>query len=194
YSDGQTLVSAFEAYPKQRRDVSYGQDGSGQNRYFLQPTPGQANGTGVIGFVADTQFSVDRGFYTDPFSLVISTQTEGASIRYTTDGTMPTAGQGNLYTGPIRIDQTTSLRAIAYRSGYEPSNVDTQTYLFLKDVIRQAADGRAPTGWPTRWGSNTVDYGMDPDVVDDPAYRDTIIDDMQTLPSYSIVMNLDDFF
>ncbi|MGA0438478.1 MAG: chitobiase/beta-hexosaminidase C-terminal domain-containing protein, partial [Limisphaerales bacterium] len=194
YSDGQTLVSAYEDYPKQRRDVSYGLDDSGQNRFFLQPTPGQANASGVLGFVADTQFSIDRGFYTEPFSLIISSQTEGASIRYTTDGTMPTSQRGNVYTRPITIDQTTTLRAIAYRDGFEPSNVDTQTYLFLQDVIRQASDGRAPTGWPTRWGSNTVDYGMDPAVVDDPAYRDTIIDDMQTLPSYSIVMNLDDFF
>ncbi len=194
YSDGQTLVSAYEDYPKQRRDVSYGLDESGQNRFFLQATPGQANASGVLGFVADTQFSIDRGFYTEPFSLIISSQTEGASIRYTTDGTMPTSQRGNVYTRPIIIDQTTTLRAIAYRDGFEPSNVDTQTYLFLQDVIRQASDGRAPTGWPTRWGSNTVDYGMDPAVVDDPAYRDTIIDDMQTLPSYSIVMNLDDFF
>ena len=80
YSDGQTLVSAYEDYPKQRRDVSYGQDGSGQNRFFLQATPGQANSAGVLGFVADTQFSIDRGFYTEPFSLIISSQTEGASI------------------------------------------------------------------------------------------------------------------
>ena len=71
--------------PNSAETFPYGLDESGQNRFFPQATPGQANASGVLGFVADTQFSIDRGFYTEPFSLIISSQTEGASIRYTTD-------------------------------------------------------------------------------------------------------------
>ena len=39
--------------------------------------------------VADTQFSVGRGLYTQPFVLTITTATPGASIRYTLDCSDP---------------------------------------------------------------------------------------------------------
>jgi hypothetical protein len=164
------------------------------NHYFAEATPGELNAEGSLAFVADTKFDQDRGFYSSPFDLTIRTDTELAVIRYTLDGTEPTLSNGFTFNQPFTVDQTTTVRAKAFRDGYEPSNTDTQTYIFLEDVIRQASNGRAPAGWPTRWGSNTVDYGMDPDVVNHPDYRDTIIDDMQTIPSYSIVMDLDDMF
>ena len=72
--------------------------------------------------------------------------------------------------------------------------MDTQTYLFLDDVIRQAPTGAAPPGWPASWGANTVDYGMDPEIVNNPLYSGTIKNDMKTIPSFSIVMNLNDLF
>lgn len=167
---------------------------SGSLHYFSTATPGALNAEGRLAFVGDTKFSQDRGFYSEPFTLVISTDTEGAVIRYTLDGTDPSLANGMSYQEPLLMDQTTTVRARAFRDGYEPSNTDTQTYFFLEDVIRQASNGRAPEGWPARWGSNTVDYGMDPDVVDSPLYRDTIVDDLKTIPSFSIVMNLDDLF
>ena len=44
------------------------------------PTPAGLNSGGFITFVADTKFSVDRGVYTAPFSLVITTATASATI------------------------------------------------------------------------------------------------------------------
>lgn len=64
--------------------------------------------------VADTKFSVDRGFYDAPFEVEITTATPGAAIRYTLDGTPPTQGAGMAYAGPIAIDRTTTLRAAAF--------------------------------------------------------------------------------
>ncbi|MDG2124557.1 MAG: lamin tail domain-containing protein, partial [Verrucomicrobiales bacterium] len=58
--------------------------------YFSTPTPGTTNGAGVLGFVADTKFSVDRGFHDTAFELAITSATPGASIVYTTDGSDPT--------------------------------------------------------------------------------------------------------
>ena len=164
------------------------------NHYFAEATPGELNTEGSLAFVADTKFDQDRGFYTSPFDLTIETSTELAVIRYTLDGTEPSPSNGLTFGNPITINQTTTVRARAFREGYEPSNTDTQTYIFLEDVIQQASNGRAPEGWPRQWGSNTVDYGMDPEVVNHPDYRDTIIEDMQTIPSFSIVMDLDDMF
>jgi hypothetical protein len=71
---------------------------------------------------------------------------------------------GLVYSGPIRISGTTTIRAGGFLAGYQPSDIDTQTYVFLDDVIRQASNGQAPPGWPASWGANTVDYGMDLDL------------------------------
>ena len=104
---------------------------------MVTPTPGAKNDVGVTGMVGDTTFSVDRGFYDAPFQLIISTNTPGAQIRYTTNGSPPTATTGTVYTGPITIDRTTTIRAAAFKTGLVPSNVDTQTYIFLNDVVRR---------------------------------------------------------
>ena len=163
--------------------------------FFGRPTPGAPNPpVDSLGIVEDTKFDHNRGFYDAPFDLVITTATPGAQIRYTTTGVPPTANTGTVYTGPVRIAGTTTLRAAAFKVGYVPSNVDTQTYLFVDDVVRQSPSGQPPPGWPTSWGSNVRDYGMDPDVVNNVAYRDTIKDDLKTIPSFSIVMKLDDMF
>ena len=190
--------------------------------YFVKATPGMPNTAGALGVVADTKFSIDRGFYDSPQTLVITTATPGAEIRYTLDGSTPTAAgvaktvasltrSGNTvtatvlnhgfvagnsvqiagadqpeyngvfvitsatantfqfqvsgapatpatgaitarltqpacytYTGPIVIDKTTTVRAAAFKPGWTPSDVDTQTYIFLDDVVRQSADNSPP--------------------------------------------------
>jgi len=105
--------------------------------YLGTPTPGGFNGESFGGFVADTKFSVDRGFFDTPFQLEITTTTENSEIRYTLDGTPPGESQGLIYTGPIAITRTTIVRALAHRTGYEPTNIDTHSYLFPTDVITQ---------------------------------------------------------
>src|SRR5574340_890575 len=117
-------------------------------------TPGRINSASFPGFVDDTKFDVHRGFFDAPFTLTITTATPGAVIRYTTDGTPPTATTGTIYTTPLTISKTTTLRAAAFKTDYRPTNVDTETYIFLADVIRQSTN---PPGFPTSWGSNVVD-------------------------------------
>lgn len=164
-------------------------------RYFQSPTPGAANNTSTItGVVADTKFNQERGFFDTPFQLGITTETVGAEIRYTLDGSAPTFNTGLVYSGPIFINQTTVIRAAAFKPGFISTNVDTETYIFTSDVITQSADGQAPAGWPVSWTPNTTDYGMDPDVVNNPLYSGTIQNDLKTLPSFSIVMDFDDLF
>ena len=181
------------AYPAQKPNVSFGILG-GQRLFFDPPTPGEANRGGFLDFVGDTRFSHDRGFHEQPFDLVISTATAGATIRYTTNGTPPSPANGFTYAGPIPISGTTVLRAAAFKAGLQPSGVDTHTYLFLSDVIRQATNGAAPPGWPASWGANVRDYGMDPDIVNSPLYRDEIIPALRSLPSFCVVTDLNHLF
>lgn len=160
------------AYPAQDPDRSYGRS-NGSFYFFNTPTPGAANGTpSSLGRVEDTVFSVPRGFYNAPFSVAITTATPGATIRYTLDGSRPTATTGIIYSGPIAISNTTILRAAAFKPGYDPTNIDTQTYLFLDSVIRQSSSGQPPAGWPGGSPNGQVmDYAMDSRIVDhtDPA-------------------------
>ena len=68
-------------------------------------------------------FSVDAGTYTEVQTVTISTVTDGATIRYTTDGTAPTSSSGTVYSEPVEIGCTTTLKAIAYKDGREDSEV-----------------------------------------------------------------------
>jgi hypothetical protein len=197
-------------YPPQRPNVSYGiAQGTGadvsETGYLLEPTPSGPNPghEGVfVGFVEDTKFSVDRGFFDQPFAVQISTATPNSVIRYTMDGSEPTAEHGSVYTGPVLVPRTTTLRAAAFRADLLPTNVDTHTYIFLDDVLRQTGDG-LPTTWGTfpmgtteaRLGDPVpANYEMDAEVVNDPRYRDTIRDDMKSLPILSLVMDPDDLW
>ena len=193
-------------YPKQQDDVSYGvpvdwkpNDNSvttviGNTVFFLQPTPGAPNGSKLAGRVAKLTFSQPHGFYGEPFKLGITSETPGAVVRYTTDGSMPTADSGQVLEGLLTVGRTTVIRAAAFKLGHKPTKVVTQTYLFLKDVVRQSPDGLPPVGFPYEWGPNRVDYGMNQDVVNDERYRDKILKGLIAIPSYSLVMDLADLF
>ena len=199
------VVSEFDEVPPQRSDVSYGIDIAGELAFFTSPTPGEPNQSGVKGFVRDTKFSVKRGHFEEAFELEINTETEDAIIVYTTDGRDPRRGTVfnpvKTYGGPITVDKTTTIRAFAKKSGYLSTNIDTQTYIFTKDVIRQ---GKAPVGFPESWGEYTgtngsvrgkpvpADYEMNPSMVDDdPKAMEAAL---KSLPSLSIVMNPGDLF
>ncbi len=130
------LVSSLGAkFPEQRNDYSYGYDSEGNLRYFATPTPGSANGLSTISSVCEpVHFSAVRGFYTQPFDVTLTTPTGGGFVRYTLDGSEPTAVNGLLYTAPLRLTNTTLLRAVAYRREALPSTVKTHTYFFNQNA------------------------------------------------------------
>src|SRR6185503_14849346 len=113
--DGVTIASQFAPkFPRQRRNISFGLGADGALHYLSPPSPGAANPTNYVQFVADTKFGVDRGFFSAPISVVITTATANATIYFTTNGSVPSPTNGSLYTGPIPISRTTSLRAVAH--------------------------------------------------------------------------------
>ena len=187
--DGFTLLSEYApTYPDQKEGISYGLNADSlEHGYLRAPSPGQINGETAAGFVADTTFNIDRGFFDTPFDLEITSSTEGATIRYTTNGSTPTVNSGSIYTQPIRISNTTVLRAAAFKDNYFATNVDTQTYLFLDDVRTQYANGAAPSGWPTgNVNGQQFNYGMDPDITSQYSAQQ-MIDALSAVPSISLV-------
>ena len=193
-----TMRRFTPAYPAQVDGLSFGlPEGSAAGvanyRYFDTPTPELANGaSGYPGIVADTKFDIHRGFYESPFDLEISTATTGATIRYTTDMSDPSLTNGTTASPgvPIAITTTTCLRAKAFRAGWLPSNIDTQTYIFLDDVIEQSNN---PPGFPSTWKSATGDYHMDPAVTSRYTTQE-LKDALKSLPTISIVIEMDNLF
>ncbi len=166
------------------------------SRFFVTPTPGQYNVEGFYGFIADTKFSVDRGIYQTAQTVAITTDTPGATIRYTTNGSEPTERNGMTYTGPLGIRKTTTLRAVAFKEGYYPTDIDTQTYIFLSDVLLQSPTGQRPTPeWPgSSVNGQSIVYGMDPDIVTRAPWKLQMIDALESLPTMSLVTDLDNLF
>jgi hypothetical protein len=72
-------------------------------------------------------FSPAPGGYLSSQTVSLSDTVSTAAIHYTIDGSTPTV-TSPLYGGPLRITQTTTIRAIAMASGYANSGVATGTY------------------------------------------------------------------
>lgn len=165
-----TIIQEFApTYPSLKRDLAYGTGSNGNLGYLSPPTPNAPNGPQLSGFVADTLFSHQRGFYDQSFAVTISSATPGATIRYTLDGSEPTPTSGRFYVGPLSIRSSTVLRAMAYKTGLVPTNVDAKSYLFTADIINQPE--------------------MLPQVVTSATYRREIQPALKALPVVSLSFN-----
>jgi hypothetical protein len=151
--DGQTIASEFSpTYPPQTTDVSYGTSQDSTVTGFLSsPSPGSANETPSPVGVSAAKFSVERGFFDSAFEVTLTPTIPGSTIRYTTNGSKPTMSSGTIYSSPIDVSGTTTLRAIAYHPGGPEPVINTHTYVFVDDVVNQGAMSTAITSHPV-WG------------------------------------------
>lgn len=194
---GASLVNSVftPAYPVQFNDISYGFQ-SGNYVYFNTPTPGAANPDSSGLYTPPPTFGTKHGYFYAPFLLTLSCEYENMDIYYTTDANTPDTLKGNLYTGPININTTTVVRAIAV-SGNNISNTVTQTYIFTDSVIRQPNN---PAGYPDTWMDQRADafvpanYDMKQDVVDMPEVSKVIEESLKSLPVISLVSDIDNLF
>ncbi|MHC4739934.1 MAG: chitobiase/beta-hexosaminidase C-terminal domain-containing protein, partial [Planctomycetota bacterium] len=208
HPDGVTLVDGVDFDQiEQYTDISYGLDANGVMRFFGNPTPVAENNDAYLGLVADTTFSRDRGFYDTSFDVEIECETPGADIYYSVDFNKPDQVTGTEYTSPISVTGTTCIRAMAFKPGWKPTNVDTHTYIFLDDVILQDTAQALARGFPDPWEhlldpyesltSHPSDYDMQ---YENPPGR-ALVPDMATLkaalksiPTISIVLDMYDIF
>lgn len=112
-----TVVTAYIKYPARTiEDVEYNESPVAS---VTKTSPSLKAATPTI--TAGTTF-------TESQEVTISCTTEGAEIFYTTDGTAPSASNGTKYTGAFTITTTTTVKAIAIKSGYTNSDVVSATY------------------------------------------------------------------
>ena len=89
---------------------------------------------------ASPTFSPVAGTYMTEQNVAISCETEGATIYYTIDGTDPTE-ESTVYSAPITVSETTTIKAMAVASGYDNSAIAEATYT-INEVIT-IAEARA---------------------------------------------------
>lgn len=82
-----------------------------------------------VGIAATPALSLPSGTYTTPQQLVITDSTPGAVIYWRNDGQDPTPPLGALrYYGPITVEGSYTLKAVAVAPGYVQSAVAKATY------------------------------------------------------------------
>jgi hypothetical protein len=128
-----TIVDLREITVITKLGHSYGriQNGSGSWGVFTSPSCNAGNNaaTAYTAYAATPTVNQPAGFYSSPVTLSLSTTEPGASIRYTLDGSLPTASSA-LYTAPITINATQVLKAVTFstNSNILPSFVLFNTY------------------------------------------------------------------
>jgi hypothetical protein len=134
-SDTISVIDSMKAEATQI-DQSTGRitDGVSQTGIFLKATPGASNNTSVAftqGYASTPKFSQKAGFYSSAFDLTITSSETNSSIRYTIDGSDPTE-TSTLYSAPIKISSTKSIKACNFLSGKMPGEIATATF-FIKE-------------------------------------------------------------
>ncbi|MFL6354418.1 MAG: chitobiase/beta-hexosaminidase C-terminal domain-containing protein, partial [Bryobacteraceae bacterium] len=82
---------------------------------------------GLLAPAATPAFSPSPGTYNSAQSVAISDSSSGTTIYYTTNGSTPTTSS-TVYTGPIQVSTTTTIKAIAAGGGLSASAVASATY------------------------------------------------------------------
>ena len=108
---------------------------SGKNfgRYSGSPVIGNRCGQDItladVAGVAGPQLDPASCLFYPSTNVSITCATEGATIRYTTDGTDPTESSP-VYSGPIFVDDDTMIKARAWKTGMNPSAVAAAMYTY----------------------------------------------------------------
>ncbi len=119
-------------------NIAYGRktDGGDEWGYQATPTPGATNcGTIYTDVLGSPVFSADGKVYTTNKNIRLTISVpedapEGTVIRYTTDGSEPTA-TSTLYSSAIMINSNRVIRAKLFCDGYLSPISTTQSYIFL---------------------------------------------------------------
>lgn len=113
---------------------------TGNNRFDnIQITGSSQSATAV------PVFTPPAGVYNTPQSVALSCATPNATIYYTTNGSDPTTSS-TLYSTPIQISSTSTIKARAYATGFDPSPIAIAVYTYpvlisnLASLRNQAAD------------------------------------------------------
>ncbi len=119
-------------------DVSMGRvpDGSDNWLYFGEPTPEASNSTaGTLNtqYAESPGFSKESGFYTGSLPISVNSNSEGADIKYSLNGSKPGSSSETFDTS-VNITETTVIKARIFEEGKLPGSIINRTY-FINEPI-----------------------------------------------------------
>jgi formylglycine-generating enzyme required for sulfatase activity len=95
---------------------------------FRLVLPAGAAQTGKVGAVT---ISPAGGTYLAAQQVSITCATGGVTIKYTTDGTIPSLANGTAYSGPFTAGASTAVKAVAIKSEWLPSDMASVEYSII---------------------------------------------------------------
>jgi gliding motility-associated-like protein len=165
-----TLVDELTLVPCQSNH-SRGRTSDGASTWslFTTPTPSAPNSSPQNEYAQKPIFDVPSGIVAGPTSVSLAVTQPGLTIRYTLDGTTPTAAS-LAYSGPIAVNTNTVIRARSFTSDANtpPSFVETNTYLvgvshtvpilcLSGDEVKDLANDIAPNAFSDNF-DGTIEY------------------------------------
>jgi hypothetical protein len=132
--------------------------------YFDSPTPGAINPTeGFAGLSAKPLLSPAGGIFGEAVEVSIFVADPDATIYYTTNGTPPSASNGQEYQGPFTISITHYVRAVAISPGKLQSETAAATYAVANPNVRDFSSNLPVMiihnlGTPITPGTRTIAY------------------------------------
>jgi hypothetical protein len=158
---GNPVLTEFPPpFAAQTADVSYGTVSTTPGSvpaYFSTPTPGAANNP-TTAPAEVVKFSLSSRTFIQPgvLSVALSVNSPTASIRYTTNRSVPTAGS-TLYTGsPILVSVNTRILARAFEPGRPDGPLHSETY-FRIDSAAAAFTSNLPIVITNSWNTAVND-------------------------------------
>jgi autotransporter-associated beta strand protein len=137
------------AMPAQSYFHTYSRNGAGQFAFSDTATPGAANaGAFFSAITAPPDFSHLGGFQPSAFLLQIAAPAPEAEVRYTLDGSEPSATNA-LYSAPLSISANTVVRARCFKTGEIPSGMGTYTYLVAQSAAKTSLPAMCFSGSPS---------------------------------------------
>jgi hypothetical protein len=164
-SEGTTLLQAFEpTYPIQYENISYGRvpGNTEQYDYFENPTSGSANSTTPgLPVLEQVVFSMPSQTFSGSLSLSLSTEKPEDAIRYTINGSIPTASSTRFNGHPLTLNRTTQIRARVFRNGNAPGPISSGTWTSVDPQLSNF-DSNLPIIILDNFDSGSVTTGSTP--------------------------------
>ncbi len=113
---------------------------------------------------AAPKFSIDGGRYSDKLTVELSSDDANANIYYTADGSRASSTNGTLYTGPINLDSSMKIQAVAYSDGKIKSLQSYEEY-YIVSTEKEESFTINEDGIITAYSGSEL-YFTIPDVID----------------------------
>ena len=114
---------------------------SADSGYFATATPNGLNGQASLPPSEGVIFSETTKAFSETFDLTIRGEQPNAEIRYTTDGTIPDENS-TLYTGPITIEASTRIRAVAVEPGRSAGPISSAGFTHVSSQLMDFENGK----------------------------------------------------